>query len=210
MRASVSWILMTVAVCACGCTSSRWAMDDPEYAEKYSRPYEEGEKIPRMAKQMIDARHLSGATGCYLGAMGAGTPASAAGEIGVFIIPPFETPWLETPWLETRGALAGVVSEDHTGAAGIDLGARVQAPSRLAPFAGVGILLAVADEDLWYIAEEDEMLLGAVYPELGLHFWLTSRTRLSTFGRYYVSGNTSHSGVTDYWATGLSLSFVTN
>ena len=38
--------------------SSKWAMDDADYADKYGRAYPEGERYRRMAKQMIDAGEI--------------------------------------------------------------------------------------------------------------------------------------------------------
>jgi len=35
-------------------------MADGDYAKKYGRPYPEGERYRRMAKQMADARHVAG------------------------------------------------------------------------------------------------------------------------------------------------------
>ncbi len=203
MQPSVSWPVAALLIVTSGCMSSRWAMDDPEYAEKYDRPYEEGEKIPRMAKQMIDARHVAGDSGVYVSGLGAGSPMSAGGELGVFVFPPFET-----PWLETRAAGVVLLNSGGKAAGGLDVGARIQTPSRVAPFAGLGMLVASGHRDIFYLNEDDETVIGAVYPEVGMHCWLTSNTRLSAFGRYYVAGNTARNDVTEYWATGLALSFI--
>jgi hypothetical protein len=192
-------------------------MDDLEYAAKYGRPYEKGEKLPRMAKQLIDARHVSGKGGAYGAAVAAKRPLTAGGELGLFTYHP------ASACVETRGALAGLVG---TGAAdifgGIDLGVRAQPPSRLAPFAGICVFNGLNREELaaetdsrdndndMFIDEAGEKshraeYLGAVYPELGLHYWLNSRWRVSGLSRYYI---TTDGRNTDFWTVGLSLSIL--
>ena len=41
-------------------------MDDADYAAKYSKPYGD-DKIPRMAKQAVDARYVGGRGGAQGG-----------------------------------------------------------------------------------------------------------------------------------------------
>ena len=63
--------LVLLALFASGCQSwswpisSKWALDDPDYAAKYSEPYGE-DKTLRMLKQSVDARHIHGKGGPYL------------------------------------------------------------------------------------------------------------------------------------------------
>ena len=212
------FLVMTGIVClSSGCGTSRWAMDDPDYSAKYERPYEKGEKLPRMAKQLIDARHVAGKGGVYAAAVGAKRPLSAGGELGLFAYHP------ATPCVEARGALAGLAGTGATDVfGGIDLGLRLQPPSRLAPFAGIGLFNGLDREELTAEADgqdnDNDMFtdepgetkdsaeyLGAVYPELGLHHWLNSRWRISGLSRYYV---TTDGRNTDFWTVGLSLSLL--
>ena len=61
----------------------------------------------------------------------------------------------------------------------------------------------IADE----LGEQDEnyKAIVAVYPEVGLHAWLTGSTRLTASGRYYV---TEEGRDDDFWYFGLSLSWL--
>jgi len=106
--------------------------------------------------------------------------------------------------MTSRAALA-VNAGDGEGRLGFDLGTRFQTPSRIAPFAGVGIFLGarphkdLADmdgldnDDDGFIDEHNEKdwdldnFLAAVYPEVGAHLWLNGRWRLTAYGRYLVT-----------------------
>ncbi len=197
-----------------GCSTSRWAMDDPDYAAKYSEPYDD-DKIPRMAKQAVDARHVGGKGGLYVGAAGQSSPFTAGAEIGGF------TYW--SPCFSGRLGLTGVLG---TGAenffVGVDSGVQAQLPTRLTPFAGVGTTLGYAalfgdaevdgyDNDGNGHVDElgesdlDREFLAAVYPETGVHFWLNGSTRLTASGRYMV---TTAGRDSDFWYYGLTLAFL--
>jgi hypothetical protein len=189
-------------------------MDDRDYAAKYGKPYGD-DKIVRMAKQCVDARHVAGKRGGYLSAAVQGDPVSVGGHLGGFAY--------SSPSFEGRVALAGLAG---TGAkdlfVGIDGGLRFQTPTRLAPFVGVGTFLGYNKREVWgwrdgidndgdlQIDEPDEEraeygFLAAVYPELGAHFWLNSRTRLTASGAYYV---TTDGRDTDFWFFGLGIGML--
>jgi len=83
---------------------------------------------------------------------------------------------------------------------GLDLGARVQVPSRLAPFVGTGGTVGFSAFDLIDTFQEDDGFennafeddtdwdaFAAVYPEVGVHFWTNGRYRFTVFGRYLIS-----------------------
>jgi len=204
-------VLLLTALTA-GCTSSKWAMDDPDYRDKYARPYADGEKTQRMAKQIVDARHVAGKGGVYLGAAVADEPTAVGGEIGVFGYP--------TCWLEGHAALAGLLGAGTEHAfGGLNAGLRAQPPTRLAPFVGMGTFLGYADfevdaddnglddDDDLFVDERGETEsetagLAAIYPEVGLHYWLTSTCRLTGSGAYYV---TTEGRDQDFWFVGLSI-----
>lgn len=189
-------------------------MDDSVYRQKYGRPYEPGEKIPRMAKQLVDARHVAHRSGAYLDAGVAGDPITLGGEIGFF--------HYHEPWRESRVGIAGLAG---TGAAngfvGLDGGLRLQPPTRIAPFAGLGGFVGLSEDkvpaidgrdndDDWFVDEPGETkkqvgALFAAYPEIGVHAWLTSRVRLTGFGRYYVTTDGRDS---DFWYVGLGISLL--
>jgi len=206
---AIAWIVLGLALAGCG--TSRWAMDDPDYAAKYLRPYEPGEKIPRMAKQAVDARYVEGKGGLYLGAAVADEPVSVGGDLGVFYYP--------YSWAEGHIGLSGLAG---TGAEdlflGVNTGVRFQTPTRLAPFAGLGLFGGYSEDEhpadhVWVDSEgylrstdTDYGFLGAVYPEVGIHYWLTSKVRLTGSGAYYI---TTEGRDADFWFVGLGLGFLT-
>jgi hypothetical protein len=189
-------------------------MSDAVYRRKYSRTYEPGEKIPRMAKQMDDARDVADRGGLYLDAGASRNPPSLGGELGLFRY--------KEPWREYRVGIAGLAG---TGArdwfVGLDGGMRLQTPTRVAPFIGFGGFggsgereVAAIDgrdnDDDIFVDEPGETktelrALFAVYPEVGVHAWLTPRCRLSGFGRYYV---TTDGRASDFWYVGLGISLL--
>lgn len=189
-------------------------MDDPDYAEKYSRPYGDDKPI-RMLKQLVDARHLDEKSGWTLGAGAGGSPATVGGTLGGFY-------YLE-PWAEVNYALTGLAGTGaHDWFLGPEVGFRVQTPTRVAPFAGVGGFLGInrfyedADNDgvdndddgfTDEFGEEDDRYkaITAVYPEVGIHAWLNGKTRLTASGRYYV---TDEGRDDDFWYLGFSLSWL--
>lgn len=189
-------------------------MDDPVYAEKYADGAEKFDLVGK-AKQAIDARHVEGLGGQYLSG-GAQYQADASepfagAELG------FEG--YATSWLTTRAALAGSVG-DGEGRIGLDLGTRIQTPSRVAPFAGVGMFVGARphkdlanmdgldNDDDGFIDEFNEKewdidnWLVAVYPELGAHVWLNGSWRLTAYGRYLL---TTEGRGHDDWLVGGQL-----
>ena len=192
-------------------------MDDEVYAEKYDKPYpsNDGEKVARMIKQASDARYVADRGGWYLGAAGADEPTAAGAEIGAFS-------YLSHSVEGRVGlkGLAGTGAEDWF--AGLDLGLRTQSPSRFAPFAGVGTFLGGNNHKVLAIDDhidndgdtsvdergemkDDPNFLASVYPELGAHFWLNSKTRLTASAQYHI---TTEGRDTDFWFVGFSVSFL--
>ena len=63
--------------------------------------------------------------------------------------------------------------------------------------------------DLW-VDESGETdtehgCLAAIYPELGVHFWLNGRTRLTASGAYY---GTTEGRDADVWVFGLGVAWL--
>jgi hypothetical protein len=192
-------------------------MDDPDYREKYSEPYDDGplEKPLRMLKQSVDARHLENKGGSYVGGAYANDPNSGGIEIGVFDY--------SSPEVESRislAALAGTGRENWF--LGANMGMRLQSPSRLAPFVGVGGFAGVNweevnanndgrdNDDDGSIDEFNEKkteydALLAVYPEVGIHYWLGTNARLTASASYWV---TTAGRDDDFWFIGVGLSFL--
>jgi hypothetical protein len=191
-------------------------MADGDYAKKYSRPYPQGERYRRMAKQMVDARHVAGKSGGYVGGAMQTDPGAAGVEVGVFRYAE------QMPWLESRGA-ASVLWADTAEEvfAGLTLGVRTQTPSRIAPFAGLGGHVSITpyfeyvdadfdnidnDDDDW-IDEPGEQrkefeYFAAIYPEVGVHLWATPRLRITGSAAYML---TSQGRDSDFWFFGLNI-----
>lgn len=209
----MSCALGLVAGCADWPLSSKWAMSDPDYSAKYSRPYG-SDKPLRILKQAADARFQEGKSGPSFGAAWSSSPATAGAELA--------GTHYATSWLETRLGFMGMLgTSDPDWFLGMNTGLRVQTPTRLSPYAGLGGFAggnshkSPADNDGedndsdGSIDEADETdrdfeFLGAVYPEVGLHYWLSHRTRLSGGARYFITTDGRDS---DFWFYGLEFSF---
>jgi hypothetical protein len=72
------------AVFLMGCTGSRWAKDDPDYAAKYPT---HTDNVAKTVKQAIDARHLRDKGGVYAAVSGRDDPTAMGGEVGIFVTP---------------------------------------------------------------------------------------------------------------------------
>lgn len=186
-------------------------MDHADYQQKYDRPYSDNplSKWSRMAKQMLDARHVSDDSGYYVGGAGSNFRQNAAGgaEVGVTNY--------STPWLSSKLALAGQFNSGARNAfAGVNSAVHVSTPTRVAPFIGAGLFggvdVASVINTLGNDDEDDDVettkteFLGAVYPEAGVHVWLNGRTRLSASASYWV---TTAGRQDDFWYYGLGLTF---
>lgn len=193
-------------------------MDDPVYAEKYADGAEKGDLLGK-AKQAFDARHtrhlggLYGSGGYQYRPEGEGSLPGA--EVGYEVY--------AQNWLTARGSLA-LYSDGDQGYGGLDLGLRVQPPTRIAPFAGIGIFNGVSrgdrlatndhvdndDDDLVDEPGERESFLdgwlAAVYPEVGVHAWVNGSVRVSGYGRYFI---TSDGRDSDHWLIGGQVTFFT-
>lgn len=200
-------LLLTAGISGCaGFGTSRWAMDDPVYAEKYGSGYSEddADKFARMLKQSMDARHLHDRCGAYAGIGGVGLE---AGGFHYF-----------NPSTEVRVGAKGLINFDAA-YGGVDLGARFQTPTRVAPFLGAGVFLGsgrrsgldfdgIDNNDNGIIDESNERgkdTLFAVYPEAGVHFWMNSRLRISAVGQYHFAPSGDQE---DYGYVGLQLSLL--
>lgn len=207
-------VLVCQAGLLCGCVSSKWAMDDPDYAAKYSKPYGDNQPL-RIVKQMFDARHVERKSGMSIGGGGGGAPSTGGVTISGFCYPNY--------WTEIDYGLTGLVG---TGAQdwfiGPELGVRFQTPTRIAPFAGAGVFVGGNrysrpaendgrdNNDDGFVDEFGERktlykAFAAVYPEVGVHAWLTGKARLTASARYYV---TEEGRRDDFWYLGLSFGWV--
>lgn len=217
-------LILLVGLLTPGCAShrwdsSRWALTDPEYAEKYDEPYEPGEirQMARKVKQASDARFMDDRGGFVVGIGGSGDPTAISGEIGI--------EGYFTSYITGKATLQGLLAEGaEVAAGGVNLALRVQSPTRFAPFAGVGTFIGggsreecgcnngLDDDDDGWIDEPGEIRevnhgLFAIYPEVGAHFWLSPNVRLTGSGAYYI---TNEGRDYDFWLVGLTLGFFTD
>jgi hypothetical protein len=179
-------------------------MDHADYREKYDDPYPDDplRKWGRMAKQMLDARHVAHDSGTYLGAAASnfrGNKAAGA-EVGVTNY--------GTSWLSSKLALAGQFNSGAENAfVGVNAAVQASTPTRVAPFVGAGVFGGVDLASVINSSDDEEtdtQFLGAVYPEAGVHLWLNGRTRLSASASYWV---TTIGRDQDFWYYGLGLTF---
>lgn len=200
-----------------GCSSllrSRYAMDDPLYAQKYADGAKRWDLLGK-TKQALDARHTGGLGGIYASGGAQVRPESGRAMGGAEL----GAEGYVTCWLTGRAALAGYYGHDE-GFAGAELGTRLQTPTRIAPFVGIGTFQGfsrgeeLADDDGldndgdgwqdergekdWYV----DGYLAVVYPEVGVHAWINGSWRVTTYGRYLV---TSEGRAYDDWLLGLQV-----
>jgi hypothetical protein len=169
-----------------------------------------------MAKQIIDARHVAGKRGAYVGGAMQTDPGAAGIELGIFQYAD------EKPWLEGRGALSVLWADTAEEVfAGATLGARAQSPSRVAPFVGLGAYVGVTPYFEFVLADADNIdndddglideggenskefeFFAAMYPEVGLHVWATPRYRVTASAAYML---TSEGHEHDFWLFGLNF-----
>ena len=216
MKSPISSLIL-IAFLSCGCSSdlsSRWAMDDSEYASRYSRPYPGNDlkKLGRKLKQSSDARHLADSAALYVGAGASDAPFTVGGDIGLLRY--------SSDSIEQRFGLRGLAGTGEKDLlTGLDTGLRFHLPMRLTPFVGVGVFAGGStsktpaeddniDNDRDHSTDEDgetarhSKLYAAVYPEVGVSWWLSSRSRatLSVQHHFSTSGRDE-----DYTFFGLTL-----
>ena len=191
------WLIVLLTFVT-GCSlRSRYALDDPIYQEKYAVGADKDD-IAGKLKQATDARHTKYLDGWVAGGGGLTGGTFGSLELGREV-------YVEN-YFSNRISLTGLSGSEVT-ALGVDVGMRLQAPTRLAPFVGVGakagvlandvaefVLDSAFNDDLELddaleLNEDDSDIdgLAAVYPEVGVHFWANGNIRLSFFGRYLVT-----------------------
>lgn len=199
---------LTALAAMAGCAGSRWARQDPTYARKYRQHTDEPLKV---AKQAIDARQVAGRGGFYTTVAAASGPEAVDASVGRFVY----LPNLGGA-VETRVGLRGSAVDSGGLAAGVEFGGRVQTPTRLAPFVGVGGFAGMAPWD--YLdnsepfGEDDETGAVSIAPEVGVHYWLTPRWRLTASASQnyscFFDSNETRSG--EFTSVGLTLAWLDN
>ncbi|MEM8734669.1 MAG: hypothetical protein AAGG44_10630 [Planctomycetota bacterium] len=212
-RCSISVAILLFANGCANFGKSRYAMDDPVYAAKYEDGAEKTD-VAGKVKQAIDARYVEGLEGGYYGggSQWRGDDVLGGGEIGYETYP--------VSWVSSRVGLGAFIGHGDW-YAGVDSGVRLQLPTRLAPFVGVGTFNGLSTT---YVSADDDGIdnddddridergeekldfdgwLSSVYPEVGAHFWATGQTRITAFGRYLV---TTEGREHDDWLIGFQVS----
>lgn len=163
--------------------------------------------------QVVNADTIEGIAGIYAGGGARLDPLAGTGALGLFHYP--------TSWLSWRAGLAGATfsnSDERLIAGGAELGLRVQTPTQLAPFVGVGTFLGwqeqktttttVSKESFWGLhststtTETKTKGLATVYPEVGVIFWVSPHVYLATRAAYNF---TSLRHDKESWMLGLEL-----
>ncbi len=196
-------ILTVLIFSISGCAGSRWARSDAEYELKYP---EHSDKILQTVKQAVDARFIGGRSGAYGSFGGSSQPSTVTAEVGLIRV--------VKPWLETRAGVVGIAGSPNKSLyGGGTAGIRINSPSRLAPFVGVG---AYAGIEPWELIEDRESdfpdtgdddfeasdFIFAAAPEVGMHYWITPEYRLTTSASYYAGWSA------EPWLYSVSLTFV--
>ncbi|MCG8653876.1 MAG: hypothetical protein MI861_28815, partial [Pirellulales bacterium] len=137
-----------------GLTRSRWAMEDPEYADKYSQGAAKTD-IAGKIKQASDARFLDQAQGYFVSGGFTARPEANSEMAGVDL----GVEGYPTSYLTGRASLM-LFSDGNDVFTGADVGIRLQTPTRLAPFVGAGAFAGYADEvvpadDDWIDNDDD-------------------------------------------------------
>lgn len=134
--------LVAISATGCGLTSNRWAMSDPVYFAKYQHASDNS--LPAKLVRLSDASHVSGRAGSEVGFSGGSQYGS--GDLSGFA-------YLNS-MVETRFGLVGLVGDtndaekrDSRALGGVHFGARLQPPTRFAPFIGLGLFAGAGDPE---------------------------------------------------------------
>lgn len=165
-------------------------MEDKVYAKKYRKGAKKVDLLGKL-KQASDARHTQFLTGYTVGG-GAQMESESGVPLGLVEV---GGEFYVTNYFASRVAVTGFTGSENLFVGG-DIGARLQTPTRLAPFVGVGAAFGVGVFDALDIALRDDSSdefssqgstsepVAIFYPETGVHFWLNGNVRVSAFGRH--------------------------
>ncbi|MEN1682203.1 MAG: hypothetical protein AAGJ46_21725 [Planctomycetota bacterium] len=173
------------------------------------------------AEDALGAKRATGRTGTYADAHGGTNPSAGGATFGwLAYLPKYKGLTSARFGIGVLGADSiRLFDSDGVLSLGGELGVRLQAPSRLAPFVGLGGYTGWAgggpDEedssdppggDADGLGRSDHRLLSAVYPEVGVHTWLTPNWRLTAMARHYEAFTGVDSQ--DYQTFGFSLAYL--
>ena len=154
-------------------------------------------------------------TGVYCELGGRSSPDIVGGELGIHV--------LDSEVLSMRCGLSFLASEeleDFFG--GFSLGVRYNTETRVSAFVGMGVYAGYSKETV--LADEDRIdndddgfvdeageekdivdnVLASIYPEAGVHLWISDRSRLTLSARYHV---TTEGRENDFWLYSFGIAF---
>lgn len=152
----------------------------------------------------LAVRNMEYGAGGYTTLTARPDPVGFGGEAGVLAYP---LPWVETHMGLTYFGPAG----EETWFTGLNMGMRLEAPTYVAPFVGVGLtngydLDAIRDEFRHYdYRKPTRGYMIAIHPEAGINYWITENFRVTGSASYYV---TSAGRDSDFMLLGLGLGAV--
>ena len=172
--------------------------------------------MPAFANAQSDNDSFSGRIGIYGELGGRANPDSVGGEIGLSVY--------TTENLSLRAGLAFLSSESFEDTfGGINLGLRYNVGKKISPFVGFGAFGGYSEETV--SAEDDRIdndddgridefgeekkvlndVIVSIYPEAGIHFWATDKSRITFSGKYHF---TSEGRDFDFWLFSLGFMFL--
>ncbi len=196
--------------------STKWAMDNDDYARLHSDPYSDDPVIRRSQRrrEMSDARFQEDTYGVYVGGGGALNNWSVGeADVGMFMMP--------SSCSTVRFGAIGMVAGGKPMAGG-ELGVRLHTPTRLAPYVGLAGVLEMSGVERHtssrrsnYYDNNGHRLgnsrwgyfptgMAAIVPEAGVSYWLTSSTRLNLGVSYFVTSGRQP----DFLQASLSMDFA--
>jgi len=157
-------------------------------------------------------------TGIYCELGGRADPDIIGGEIGLYRY--------QSEILSLSGGLSFLASEDLADLfTGLNVGARLNTPGPLQAFIGLGVFLgyskerASADND-WIDNDDDgftdeygeekeiiDNVLGSIYPEAGIHLWISDKTRLTLTAKYQI---TTEGSDHNFWMYNFGIAIPLN
>jgi len=154
--------------------------------------------------------------GLYLDLGGRADPGAIVGELGFAGYP--------SEHLSFRGSLSFLLHEKNEGILlGVNIGGRYNFGKKLSPFVGLGLFAGSSEEDI--PAEDDNIdndddgsvdedgevktestnFMASIYPELGFHFWVTDKFRITFSSKYHI---TTKGRDYDFQMNSLGLTFI--
>lgn len=183
-----------------GCASTKARVQDA--LENVGLDRQEQHKAVEEGKEAALAPGRHGSAGMYVAAGANPHFHGAGGEIGGVY---------NDYWWEAKAGLAMYLSGSGRGLfVGPTAAIHLQLPTRLSPFAGVGVFAGYSERDTGQWDENGEAKVidegfASVYPEVGVNFWLADKIRLTTSATYQI---TTEGRRHDFWTVGGGIAVL--